>query len=153
MSVYHPTTSTLKNLQLSRYFLERFTAYVIDNTTYGNCTLIAKATAISSTSTTDPITLQLLGKICTYGLLRYFLWFLMTGQETLAILLDQFTPFFYAVLQASPDYSQFMAAFLDPTIAGANVYFKVSLPLPPVPPVVVEVKQKTLSHCSVVAVC
>lgn len=59
----------------------------------------------------------------TYGLLRYFLWFLITGRWNISILLQRNTLEFFAALRNSP-YRIWLNTFNDPKYKGYAKYFK-----------------------------
>ncbi len=66
---------------------------------------------------------KLFSGIILYGMLRYFLWFLITNNWDLNILLRRNTVDFFKALSNS-QYSEFIEAFLDPAIRGFGKYFK-----------------------------
>lgn len=103
----------------TRYPL-KFGLYVVGT----QCTFFDKAQAfrIANYPTLDDF--EMLGRISLYGLLRYFLWFLITGHWNLNILRRRYTNAFYAILLAS-DYAIFYEAFSDPEseIYGLDVAF------------------------------
>ncbi len=66
---------------------------------------------------------KLFSGIILYGMLRFFLWFLITNNWDLNILLRRNTVDFFKALSNS-QYSEFIEAFLDPAIRGFGKYFK-----------------------------
>lgn len=130
-TVFEEFENGVRRTLLNQY-LPAFKDYLIDNPTGSNCTLVDKATYIANTYFPLPESKQyieqILGRLSLYGLLRYFLWYLITGELTLRILLDEHTPLFFAFLAAS-SYSIFLKAFETDLLKGLNVYFKPTVEL------------------------
>lgn len=63
---------------------------------------------------------KLLQGVISYGMLRYFLWYLITGKWCVAILKRRYTRKFFSVL-ATSDYKNFVPVFSE---LGLNVYEK-----------------------------
>jgi len=89
------------------------------------CTLVEKCIDISSTEVYKG-PLDILYGLVLYGLLRYFLGFLMYGCFNINILLRKYTVKFFDDLAVSR-YSEFINAFNDPLINGFDKYFKYDL--------------------------
>lgn len=79
------------------------------------CTLIQK---FNSKELQDAVS----GSIIAYGLLRYFLWFLITKKWDIQILRQSNTRKFFRTLKKS-QYACWVEAFQDPTIRRYGVYF------------------------------
>lgn len=79
----------------------------------GECTLALKCMANGS----------IMIRLILYGMLRYFLWFLMEGKWDIDVLLQHNTDLFFHTLQSSRKYSCFREAFEDPDIKGYDQYF------------------------------
>ncbi len=103
----------------TRYPL-KFGLYVVGT----QCNFFEKAQAFRIANYPALDDFEMLGRISLYGLLRYFLWFLITGHWDLNILRRTYTNAFYAILLAS-DYAIFYEAFSDPQseIYGLDVAF------------------------------
>lgn len=111
----------------SRYPIA-FGKYVLDLSKIPQpCTLlVGKTNVISKKDFPLEVYEDTLGRIVLYGLLRYFLWYLIKGKFTLQILQNKYTTLFFAELAIS-EYAGFIKAFESDELKGLNVYFVESL--------------------------
>lgn len=110
-----------KERPISQY-LPKVNAYVIGN----ECTLAEKVITIASRDYQSNQSLNVLISLTTYAVLRYYLWYLITGKFWLGILQNKYTDLFFITLADSP-YSNFIEAFESDFLAGYEKYFVYSL--------------------------
>lgn len=116
MDVYEGNSLSQVIVNKKSFYLSRIEGYVIGTA----CSLTGKILEISNITKESPSIL--LEEVVNYGILRYYLWFKITGQSSYEILRQRYDSIFFEVLARS-DYSCYISVFESIPYQNASKWY------------------------------